>query len=779
MIRNILNWFFDLGPIPADATGLDLAWARPMSGWVWFLAFIAAITLAAWSYSKLQGSPAIRFILATLRACTILLVIVIIAGPQVRFPREVVEQDVVIALVDRSSSMSIRDMVDGSTRITRDEQLARILQDNESTWRALDERSELRWIGFSAGSFALKREEPFDSTIKEGRKSMPRLGAPDGWRTDISASLRQAIDGASARPISGIVLFSDGRSSTRPGRSMTRLLQQNAIPVFVVPLGSSDPVRDIAVGEIIAPHRAFIRDSVPVLVEIKTTGSGDGAPVVALLVDAETGKVHDRRTIELDGDKSEVLLNANLDDPGVHKLVVEIQSITDDLLSENDRKEFEVEIVDRPIRVLYIEGYPRWEYRYLKNLLVREETIESSVMLISADRDFAQEGNTPIARLPRTKEEFEVFDLIIIGDVPSGFFSPEQLRLIAEQVAERGTGLFWIGGSRNTPSSWAGTPLDDLLPIRSPLDLEQVSEGVLVKPTPLAMRIGVLMLDPAAPDGWASELSESTTGWSKLHSVQRVDPTQIKPTTEILAFAEDSTGSTMPILLSMRFGAGQVLFSAMDDIWRWRFGRGETLTERWWIGLVRMLARHSLDSAGRSMVLTVEPSRLVPGSAARIVLVVVDERTAGGLQEVIGVEVRDKEGTVSSQLELVRSGELAEWATDWFPDQVGQFKFHINDPMLAAMARVAGLPEVEVVRPDDEFRILETDHRVLRELAEVSGGAVLGPESLNSLPTALPNREVLVQNPLNVPIWNTGTFFLLLLVLLSAEWIGRRMIRMV
>ena len=179
------------------------------------------------------------------------------------------------------------------------------------------------------------------------------------------------------------------------------------------------------------------------------------------------------------------------------------------------------------------------------------------------------------------------------------------------------------------------------------------------------------------------------------------------------------------------------------------------------------------------MVLTVEPSRLVPGSAARIVLVVVDERTAGGLQEVIGVEVRDKEGTVSSELELVRSGELAEWATDWFPDQVGQFKFHINDPMLAAMARVAGLPEVEVVRPDDEFRILETDHRVLRELAEVSGGAVLGTESLNSLPTALPNREVLVQNPLNVPIWNTGAFFLLLLVLLSAEWIGRRMIRMV
>jgi hypothetical protein len=522
-----------------------------------------------------------------------------------------------------------------------------------------------------------------------------------------------------------------------------------------------------------------VRDSVPVLVEINTTGSGECAPVIVLLLDPETGTVHDRRTVDPGGESSEVLLNANLEDPGNHRLVVEIQSISDDLLSENEKKEIEVEIVDRPIRVLYIEGYPRWEYRYLKNLLVREESIESSVMLISADRDFAQEGNTPIARLPRTAEEFEVFDLIIIGDVPSGFFSPEQLRLIAEQVAERGTGLFWIGGSRNTPSSWAGTPLDDLLPIRSPLELEQVSEGVLVEPSPLATRLGVLMLDPDAPDGWASELSDSATGWSKLRSVQVIEPSQIKPTTETLALATDSTGNSMPILLSMRFGAGQVFFSATDDIWRWRFGRGEILTERWWIGLVRVLARHALDTSGRSMVLTVEPDRLVPGSAARIVLTVVDERMAGGLDEVVPLEVHDEKGNVSAELELVRSGDLSEWSTDWFPDQVGRFELHITEPMLAAMARVAGLPEVVVVRPDDEFRVLETDHRVLQELADVSGGAVLGPESLESLPTALPNREVLVQNPLIVPIWNTGTFFLILLVLLSSEWIGRRMIRMV
>ena len=628
-------------------------------------------------------------------------------------------------------------------------------------------------MGFSAGSYELARLHD------DGRTSLPDLEDPDGWRTDISTSIQQAVDGASARPISGIVLFSDGRSSTRPGRSITRTLQQGAIPVFVVPLGSSEPVRDVSVEDVSAPNRAFVRDSIPILVDVKTTGSGSDSPVVARLVDAESGQVLDRKTVDLSDGTSEVLLNASLDEEGRRTLLVELDSLEGDLLSENDRREIEIEIVDRAIRVLYIEGYPRWEYRYLKNLLVREESIESSVMLISADRDFAQEGNTPIARLPRTREELEDFDLIIIGDVPSGFFSPEQLGLVKEQVAERGTGLLWITGPRNTPASWAGTPLDDLLPIRSPFDLEDVADEVIVYPTPLASRLGVLMLDPTSEDGWAEELSDPATGWSKLHSVKIVEPTQVKPTAELLAVGEGPSGGLVPILLSMRFGAGQVFFTTTDDIWRWRFGRGETFTERWWIGLVRALARRSLDSSGSALVLAVEPDTLVPGSAARLVLTILDERVAGDLDPTIPIEVRDQQDNVIAELELIRSSDGSEWTTDWFPDQVGTFQLHVTDPMLAAMARMEGIPRVEVVRPDDEFRVLESDHRILDELATASGGAVLGPDSLESLPKSLPNREVLVQNPLMVPIWNTGTFFIALLVLMSCEWVGRRMIRMV
>ena len=579
--------------------------------------------------------------------------------------------------------------------------------------------------------------------------------------------------------MSGLVLMSDGRSPFPPNRGLIKRLQQESIPVFTVPIGSPEPMRDASITDVTAPGTAFIRDTVPIITTVQSRGLEDGDPVRVRVTDKDTGDVLDTMTIEVDGEEIEVMLDANLEQAGERRLVVEVDSLSGDLIEDNDTIEIRVDVVDRPIRVLYVEGYPRWEYRYLKNILVREQSIESSVMLISADREFAQEGNTPISRLPRTEDEFEAFDLIIIGDVPSGFFSPEQVRLIKKQVSDRGTGLFWLSGSRHTPGSWAGSELDDLLPIRSPLDLGRSTEPVVVEPTELSRRLGVLVLDPDDPSGWRRSISDLDSGWSRLQSLRIVEENQIKPTTETLAEAVTSSGERHPLLLSMRFGSGQVLFSAVDDVWRWRFGLGETLTERWWVGLVRMLARQAIDGGESDFVLQVDPDDLVPGSAARIQLNVRDESLVDTLGETVALEIREVSDPRLTEIDLVRQGESPEWVADWFPDEVGRFGFELKDPQLAVRSRSEATPVVDVVQPDDEFRNPDTDHDLLAEMSESTGGRVLDLESMDNLPSLLPNREVLIQNPVVVPIWNTGAMFLLLLGLLASEWIGRRFIRMI
>ena len=772
----IFTWFFNLGPIPDDAEGIRISWNHSISSWIWFVIILFLIIVSSWSYSKVQANIVSRFLLGSVRFASLLLLVILVAGPQAYFPRETIDEDLVMVMLDRSASMTIEDVQQSGEKISREQQLRKIINEKPSVWSDISSRSDVEWIGFSSGIYNLSTQPSTGDSEQE--IDLPVLDEPEGWKTDIPLSIRQAVESNANRPVSAIILASDGRSMQIPGRSLNRLLTQQSIPVFTLKLGSEDPVHDVSVADVRHPDRAFIRDSIPVVISIKSVGSPDEVNVSVDLIDESTNKKLDSKSIRLSDEDQEVLLTARMDDPGLRNLIVRLKSDEGDLFENNDQYEFDVDVVDRPIRILYIEGYPRWEYRYLKNLLVRESSIESSVMLLSADREFAQEGNTPISRLPRTKEEIEPFDLMIIGDVPSGFFSPEQLDLFSQQVSTEGMGLFWIGGPRNTPSSWSTSSMDELLPMRSPLELERANGDRVISPTNLSRNLGVLVLDPTTTDGWVDELSDPDTGWAALHSLQIIEPDQLKPTSEVLAVAAGQSTEEHPALLSMRYGAGQVIYSAVDDIWRWRFGRGEEITDRWWIGLIRLLARQSLDSSRRVAELNVSPSRLIPGRTSNVTLELFDQRMADAIDDVVSIEITSSDGNLVQKVDLSKDPMGSVWKSNWVPDRVGRFDIKVNHPLLSGLSELNRDTWFDVVRPDDEFRILDADHDLLEKIASQSGGSSVPVDSIERIVNLLPNRDVLIENPIVVPIWNSGTFLFLLIGLLTTEWVGRRLIRM-
>ena len=260
--------------------------------------------------------------------------------------------------------------------------------------------------------------------------------------------------------------------------------------------------------------------------------------------------------------------------------------------------------------------------------------------------------------------------------------------------------------------------------------------------------------------------------------MQIIDPRQLKPTSEVLASGKSSSSNSIPALLSMRYGSGQILYSAMDDIWRWRFGRGEELTDRWWIGLIRFLARQSLDTGGGTAELFVTPERITPGSSARISIRVHDQRLASTLEDLIPIEIVHLEGGSSVELELAKEDEEPAWESDWTPEQTGRFSIRVLHPILSELPGISGNGSFDVSRPDDEFRILDADHQLLEDISRNSGGTSVPPDSIDRIPDLLPNRDVLIENPIVVPIWNTGTFLFLLIGLLTLEWVVRRSIRM-
>lgn len=780
----LLRWLLDIHSIPADAEHLNLVWQRPLGPWMWTLIIIAALVFAYWSYTRLQGNRIMRWMLAGVRTLVLLLIAVVISGPMLELPREVIEPDWVLMLVDRSESMQIEDApTDGaSDRESREQQLEELLRDNAELWSALEGNRKVLWLGFHSGAFNLDRALNEDAAGATGGATSPlpvELTEPTGPRTRLGRAIEQALQRAAARPISGVVVFSDGRTEDPPDRSVLRRLQADQVRVFSVPLGSDRALGDLAVRRVEAPSRAFTRDKVPVVVDVDRVGAaGREIGATVKLIDETTGEELDSTTIEPGAETGEVTLTATPNLTGEATWRVVVETAEPDLIPENNVRTLTIDLVDRPLNILFVDGYPRWEYRFLKNLMVREKSIESSVMLISADRDFAQEGNMPITRLPRSPEEFADYDVLVIGDVPGSFFSPDQLEMMRNHVAERGAGLLWIGGPRYMPSTYSGTALADLLPIRGSLQLDEIGEPVNMQPTELAERLGVLQLAAGSGVGWPDELRDPSYNWSRLSYAQRIEPGRLKPTAVPLAeTTTEFNGAPLPLVVHMRYGAGQIIYVATDEIWRWRYGRGEDFTEQFWVQIIRMLGRETLTGAAQRLALSVAPRRAETGQPVRLDVRLLDAQLIEAGRSAVTAVIETTEGETVAEVQL-SSVENAEdhFAATYLLDRAGDYRVRI--PMAANVGLAAEAP-LEIYAPDDEMRRPETDHDLLAELSEATGGQVLTAADLDRLPELLPNRSVRTLNPLTERIWDTPLVFIVALVLLTMEWIGRKIVRLI
>ncbi|MEM1330908.1 MAG: hypothetical protein AAGG07_10130 [Planctomycetota bacterium] len=755
--------------------GVRLGWAQELPGWLWVLICGAAVTIGVVAYARLSGSRPVRTALAGLRASTVVLLALVLAGPRLELARERVEGDWIPILVDRSASLTIEDAPDPTGRVTREQQLSDALAEHSSVFDELGERSELLWIGFGSGAFELSRAD---------ETAVPVLGQPDAPRTRLGGAIDEALRRTAARPVAGVVVISDGRSADVIPRAAQRRLRAEGIPVFAVPLGSPDAIRDAAVVRADAPRLAFLRDQVPVRAEVSSTEPGETVRVE--LVDTATGVVlDDTEAVTDEAGSADVVLRADPANTGAQRWAVRIVGDGEDLVSGNDERTLDIELVDRPMRVVYFDGYPRWEYRYLKNLLVREPSITSSASMIATGRRYLREGDEPLDALPRSPEEWAEFDAIVMGDVRPEVFSTDQLEDLRSLVAERGAGLVWIAGPGGTPGAWRGTPLADLLPFRAQQRPgESWTLPAVVTPTDAARDLALLRLDESSPGAWPPVLSDASAGWTGLRWVHRVDPASLKPGVQVLATAGPPGEPAEPSVMLMRYGAGRVIYVSTDEIWRWRYGRGELLHDRFWIPLIRHAGASKLAGAGRPAQLEARPARTALGTPVAVSLELFDQSLIDAAPSRIPVMIRpigegsDTAGTgVRLELEAADGGRGTRFIASWFPPAPGRYRIEPGIPLLAGLG--LGAP-VEVVRPDDELRRPETDHPALAELAERTGGSVVPVADLGSLSDLIPDRDVVSASaPELVTLWDRPAVFVVLLVLLTAEWIGRRILRLV
>lgn len=796
-----------------EATSLGFRF--PLPAWGWALVVLAAGGVGVWSYRRLSGGILPRVALATLRGLVVLAVAVLLARPELVRTDELIEPDWVLVLVDRSASLQIQDTPatgDASTPassgdlISREAALERAMRQHGGvlTQQALGSSRRVAWLGFGEQAFAVDPGE---------------LGPAAAPATAIRTAVEQALQVAAGRPISGIVLITDGRTPQLTGADLVARLKARSAAVFAVPLGAERTPLDLAVASVEAPERAFKGDLVPVVVRVDAVGSDEELATlrntgvrVRLIDTAGSGGEAVLEETVLTGDAvgEPVRLTGRAERVGPTRWRVEVRragpstapdapdsapDASPELVLDNNRRAVQVEVIDRPVRVLYVEGPPRTTYHYLKNMLVREASISSSVLLTSADRSFAQEGDVPLTRLPQTAQELNEFDVVIVGDVPPEEFSREQIALLRDFVANGGGGLLWIGGERYTPRSFAETPLADLLPMRRAGEVDRLTipGGIAFRPTRLAADLGVMQLrDPQQPNQVADA---SGVLWPEslppLLWAQEMGP--LKPGAEVLAVAASATQDEPPLVARLRYGRGQAVYLGTDEAWRWRYGRGDLFFDQFFIQLVRMLGKSRLQGLGEQARLEVSRRRAQLGDTLVVELELTDpaliERRPASVRVTIH-DAADPEGPASDALELRPEaageadgeGALAGGAARlvyralWRADTPGDLLLRADDPVLGGLDPTA---DVTIVAPDDELRQVQTDHPRLAFLANETGGRVVPLSALATLPDLLPQRARRVPNDVTEPIWNSPLALAVVLVLLTLEWVGRKALRLV
>lgn len=772
--------------------------------WVAFLAVVAGVAYV-WNIYRRESPgtpPFARGFLVVLRCLVVFLALFLLFEPALVLERNDVIPSSVAVMLDRSESMTVRD----GARTGDDEgmalealrrakvvpaaageptrfELARAALglDEAAALKAIAADQRIYLYAFDDAPQLLSRIDGV-AGVDEAIKSLAAVEL-EGTRTAAPRSLEMMLEQLAGQTLTAVVLLTDGRSTVRAGTDkLKEMAEARDIPFLAVGLGSTKPPNDAEILSLDAKRWAFISEEPVVRVTLSNQGyEGQKAELELTVKDHPELNVTEEVTLGGPGAPQPVDLRIKPEVAGTYEVSVALKSLPGEFdEANNSALPFEIDVLERKPRVLLVEDLPRWEYQYLKNALYRDKTVQVSVLLMSADLQFAPEGDIPVRGFPTTRKELFEYDVIIIGDVDRRMFSREQLEWVEEFVREKGGGVIFIAGGRLlNPNTYVDTPLETLLPIV--VSDEQLAGNVSNEWHPeitIEGAVSPVLAFEKVPD-------QNRQAWQNLEPFYwYYQARNAKAGAQVLLQHSEDQGpyGKFPIMVMQSVGAGKVFFSATDETWRWRYYTGRRYFNTFWLQLVRYMALpqdEATISAGRQ--------RYSLGDTAKIALRVADRRSLPeSLEEVKatvacvpaeGGEPRTQE--VVLQQTKARSGVFE---AEFTPERVGEYA--LNSELSIKRGRDA----VETITAESEFVVAPSREEFevpTRDDAFLAAVAGFSPDSQNlsvldmaTLHERIVNRSRTVSNDLTDEIWDCPASLILFILLIGTEWVFRKKYRM-
>lgn len=771
----------EMGGLPSSA------WALPE-----ILLLLVLLGVVFWVYRREgDAAPWKKVSLGILRSLVVLGITFVLLEPNLVFDVERTLEATTIVLVDDSQSMSIRDRYDGEAAdrlkaaagsrtdpegMSRSRLVTEILRNPElDLVGRLASRNRLRVYSFSEGLSPIAVEAPLSPD--EGEEIAP----PRGQVTNLSRGIRQALEKLGGRTAAGLVILSDGKVNEGELVSViTKTLRARGVPAHVVGIGNPAPPKNIRIDALLANERVFAKD--PVAFEIHISSQGlEGERVVGELSQAEEGKdeVALVETVEIDlaGGEQSIALNSRPERAGRFRYSFRIEPVEGEVIQEDNLRTIRITVVDDLIQVLLVAGGPTFEYRFLKNLLLRDPTVRLSTWLQSADVDWLQEGNARIHRLPIKEEEFRAYDVILLFDPDPLELDASWARSLRGFVSDHGGGCLYVAGEKNTLNlmrSTTSTELLPLLPVEPDFVAAERSGGfgqtwpeawpIHVTPEGLDHAVGML----------GKERRESEVIWRTLPGIYWHFPTKgVKPGATVLARHSDprerARNGLRPIIASQFFGAGRVVFAATDEFWRWR-AVAEEVYNRFWMQNIRFLVGGRLLGGKRRVSILLDRESFPLGKPVEVTAKLLDRNFIPLETGEVTGHLRDSAGEDRSFSLQPVAGKAGLYRGVVIPASPGAYELRVGEELGEAASET-----ITVELPNLEFQDPRMDEGFLREVAESTGGRYYDLGELHELPDAIPDRrETVLVSSAPTALWDSPAVLALLAGLLIVEWFFRK-----
>ncbi len=690
------------------------------------------------------GLEVLRVILIALLAFTLL-------RPEVVRTIKSKDQPEVVVLVDRSGSMASRDVQTGTNLLTRQQWLDTQL--SNKFWRPLVGKSKVVIEEFGANVMA--------GTNAPAQTNVSVIG------TDLNAALERPLEREAN--LKSVLLLTDGdwNIGGSPLRAAANY-RERGVPVFTVAVGSEVSLPDVALESVSAPAYGLFGEQITIPFSIRSHLTNE-VKTTLVLNDGTREEIKKEIVIPARGHIQDTILwyPRNVGDVS---LSLKIPLQPGELLPENNQQDFRVAVRVEKLQVLVIDSLPRWEYRYLRNALARDPGVEVHSILFHPGMKSGG-GRNYLPAFPGTREAISRYDVVFVGDVGlgNGELSEADADLIRGLVEQQASGLILLPGPRGRQLTLTNSALKDILPVvmdtAKPAGHSLQNEAVL---TLTAAGKGHFLTRFEADENLNAQLWQALPGFFWSAAVEKG-----RPGSEVLAVhsALRNTSGRMPLLVTRSSGAGKVLFMGSDSAWRWRRGVEDKYHYRFWSQIVRWMA-HQRHLAGKEGIrLSYSPERPEPKDTVFLSSTVLDAAGFPATEGPVTASIIAPSGRAEHLRFSPVEGGWGVFKSQFKPTEAGPHKIVLDAPTqnrkLETELSVYQRSLEEVGRP--------INRGILAEISALAQGTTApgsGLEDIVQQISVAPEPRDLEKR---IRLWSSPWWGGLILCLLSAYWVGRKL----